>query len=205
MDKIQILQLGDRDWRKRYTVPDTVEIQYKKVLKKTPKNLYDLVILDRTPFDQEIPMLHKAAKAYTLFVTEHVEMTEKTAWLYRCKKGRKLEEKDIQDFLLQETGNYFSKPYGEKFRLNNLAIAQGFSGSVKWEGNQSVCLRGEFGTEFSQAACWRNNIPIFKGQCLELWLEYQKRGMWKSLCQLAGSCPTVRVIQCGKENFRRKS
>lgn len=189
MDKIQILQLGDRDWRKRYTVPDTVEIQYKKVLKKPTKKLYDLVILDRTPFDQEIPMLHKAAKAYTLFVTEHVEMTEKTAWLYRCKKGRKLEEKDIQAFLLQETGNYFSKPYGEKFRLNNLAIAQGFSGSVKWEGNQSVCLRGEFGTEFSQAACWRNNIPIFKGQCLELWLEYQKRGDVEIALSISGFLP----------------
>lgn len=190
MDKIQILQLGERDWRKHYILPDTVELQYKKILKKTPQKLYDLVILDRTPFDQEIPMLHKVTKAYTLFVTEKVEMTGKTVWLYQCKKGQKLEEKSIQDFLLQETGNYFSRPYGEKFSLDNLAIAQGFSGSVRWEGNQRVCISGDFGTEFSQTACWRNNIPIFKGQCMELWLEYQKEGDVDIALSISGFRPS---------------
>lgn len=176
MNKIQILQLGESDWRKLYTLPETVELQYKKILKKTPKKLFDLVILDRTPFEQEIPMLHKVTKAYTLFVTEKVEVTEKTAWLYRCKKGQELKEENIQDFFLQETGNYFSKSYGERIPLDSLTIAQGFSGSVRWEGNRRVCISGDFGTEFSQAACWRYNIFIDKDQYLELWLEYEKEG-----------------------------
>lgn len=174
MEKIQILQIGHKDWREHYTLPDIAEFCCENTLKKPLSKLYDMVFLDRTLSDSEITCLYKAVKAYTLFVTDQVEMTDGMAWLYKSRKGRTIAEADIQEFLLYETKNYFSRPYGEKLNLNNIAVAQGFDGNVKWEGSCGVCLNGNFGTELNQAVYWRNSIPVFEGQCLDLWLEYQK-------------------------------
>lgn len=174
MDKIQVLQVGHKNWEKIYTLPDILEFHYVNTLKKPLPELYDLVFLDRTLSNDEIDCLYKSIKAYTLYITDQAEMTDKMVWLFNSKKGRRIAKIDIQEFLLHDARNYFPKPYGEKFKFINMAIAQGFNGSVKWEGNYCVCLYGDFGTEFNQAAYWRNNNPLFEGQCLDLWLEYQK-------------------------------
>ncbi len=174
MDKIQILQLGAQDWREQYSMPEFVEFHYMKRLDLPPDELYDLVFLERTPSDEEARLLHRATKAYTLYVLDQVELKGKAEWLYKCKKGKRIAENELPDFFLHEARNYFPKPYGEKFQSLNISIAQGFPGSVKWNGNYSVCLEGEFGEEFSQAVFWRNNIPLDRGQCLDLWLEYKK-------------------------------
>lgn len=174
MEKIQVLQLGERDWSECYTLPEEAEFCYIPRLKKAPKKLYDLVILDRCPLEAELPHLEKSTRAYTLFVTEETKMTDKAEWFYKCKKGKRISRGDIQDFLSHEVRNYFSRSYGEKFRPQNLTIAQGFSGSVRWDGGYQACLKGDFGAEFHQAVLWRNNIPIWPGQCLDMWLEYQK-------------------------------
>ena len=176
MDKIYALQLGKKDWREIYTLPEMVEFDYRKELKRKPKRLYDLVFLDRTPMEREIDFLHSATRAYTLFVTEQTELPGRAAWYYHCKKGRRIAREGIQEFLLQETKNYFSSPYGEKIEMYHVAVAQGFRGIVKWNGNYSVCLKGNFGKELNQVLYWRNNIPLLHGQCLEFWLEYRKTG-----------------------------
>lgn len=174
MDKIQVLQIGNKSWKELYTLPDLLELHYADAIRKPLKKLYDLVFLDRTPSDPEITYLYKATRAYTLFITEKVEMTEKTAWLYHSRKGRQITHENVQDFLSHEAKNYFSSQYGEKIPLNSITVAQGFRGMVKWNGNYSVCLKGDFGKDFHQAAFGRQNIPIFQGQCIDLWLEYSK-------------------------------
>ena len=174
MDKIQVLQLGYESWEKTYSLPDTVELSYVENLTKPPKRLYDLVFLDRMPLDCEIVPLRQATRAYTLFVTERVELTGRMDWLYRSKRGRRITSADIPDFLRSEAKRFFPDSYGEKTNLKDLAVAQGFSGSVRWNGNCSVSLEGDFGTEFNQVVFWKYNIPISHGQCLDLWVEYQK-------------------------------
>lgn len=139
-----------------------------------PKTPYDIVFLDREITKEELPLLMKSVKAHTLFVTDGVSFTEELEYLYACKKGRRIANADIQAFLMQEARNYFPKPYGEKFKFNNLSIAQGFLGTVSWNGNYSVSLDGEYGKEYEQIAFWRNNIPVFQGQAIDLWLEYKK-------------------------------
>jgi len=118
--------------------------------------------------------LYQASKAYTLFVTEQVELEGEADWLYRSRKGRRIAVSYLSDFLLHEARNYFPKPYGEKFNPGSLAISRDFKGSVRWNGNYSVCLNVDFGEKLCQAAFWRNNIPVFSGQCIDLWLEYRK-------------------------------
>lgn len=174
LDGIKVLQLGREDWSKVYRLPENIKFYYKDVFDKVPKKPYDIVFVDRKLMDGELSLLMEATKAYTLFVTEDVELTEKMKKYYACKKGKRLAKDKIQDFLLMEARNYFPNPYGEKFKFANLALAQDFSGSVQWDGNYSVTLEGEYGEEWNQIAFWRNNIPVFKGQAIDLWLEYQK-------------------------------
>ena len=82
----------------------------------------------------------------------------------------------MQYFLAHEVRNYYPNPYGEKFNPAKLAISDSFTGRVSCEGNYNLLLEGEFGEDFSQIAYWRYNIPVFEGQCIDMYLEYEKTG-----------------------------
>ncbi len=174
MDEIHILQLGEKDWNEVYDLPENVCLEYADSFKDVSETLYDMCFLDRAPLDEEIEPLYRSVKAYTLFVTEKVVIDGRAAWLCKSRKAQYISEKEIQKFLLEETKYYYPKPYGEKFKFGNLAISRNFSGSVKWNGNYNVTLTGAFGEQFSQVAFWRNNIPMYKGQIIDLWVEYDK-------------------------------
>ena len=174
LDEIRILQLGEKDWNGVYDLPESARLKYADNFKNASKTLYDMCFLDRTPLEEEIEPLYQAVKTYTLFVSEKVIISGRTEWLCKSKKAQHIFTTDIQKFLLEETKFYYPKPYGEKFRFNNLAVSQFFSGSIKWVGNCNVTLMGDFGENFSQIVFWRNNIPMQKGQVIDLWLEYDK-------------------------------
>lgn len=174
LDVIRALQLGKEDWSKHYNLPGNVNLYYTDVFEEAPQRPFDIVFIDRPLLDEELKPLQKATKAYTLFVTEGLELSAGMDEYYICKKGKRIAEADIQRFLLEEVRNYFPKHYGEKFKLNNLSIAQGFSGKVNWDGNYRVTVQGDYGEELNQIAFWRNNIPVAQGEAIELWLEYRK-------------------------------
>ena len=174
MDEIRVLQLGNEDWKQIYELPEKIDLSYMEKFTEVPKKKFDLVLLDRTPFEEEIVPLYQASKAYTLFVTDRVRIQGRMEWLFACKKGQYISEDKIQNFLLQETRFFYSRPYGEKFEPRDIAVAQGFSGAVKWNGSYSVDVSGVFGKDFRQVLYWRYNIPLYKEQVIDLWLEYQK-------------------------------
>lgn len=149
-------------------------MEYSDAFTEIPKKPYDIVFLDRAPLSEELEPLYRGTKAYCLFVTEQVRLTGEAEDYFERKKGKRIQEAKLQEFLQQEARFYYPKPYGEKFRLQAVAIAQGFSGSVRWNGDISVELQGEYGEKLRQVAYWRSNIPIFQGQVLDLWLEYRK-------------------------------
>jgi accessory secretory protein Asp2 len=151
-----------------------VKLSYIDVLEEKPKKIYDIVFIDRILSDKEVKILHEVTKAYTLFVTENVQLSESMQYYYDCKKGKRIAEEEVQNFLFYEARNYFAKPYGEKYSLMSLSIAHGFSDEVKWNGNYSVTLQGDFGEEFRQIVYWRGNVPIQQGQAIDFWLEYEK-------------------------------
>jgi len=174
LEVIRILQLGSSDWSKQYELPNYIDFSYAEHFVEAPRSPYDIVFVARKLLGREMNELMKATKAHTLFVTEDIELDKDLAYLFDCKKGRRIAYADLAAFFAHEARNYFSKPYGEKFRFNNLSIAQGFLGIVSWNGNYSVELEGEYGNTFEQIAFWRNNIPVFEGQAIDLWLEYKK-------------------------------
>lgn len=174
LDEIHVLQLGEKDWNGVYDLPEFVSLNYIDCFEQAPPILYDMCFLDRTPLEEEILPLYQTVKAYTLFVTDQVELSGRVEQLCKSKKAQRIAAADIQEFLLKETKYYYPKPYGEKFRFNHLSISRYFSGSIEWNGNYNVTLTGEFGEKFSQIVFWRNNVPMQKGQVIDLWLEYQR-------------------------------
>lgn len=174
MARINILQIGEEDWNGIYTLPEYVTLDYAESLEEAPEKAYDMFFLDREPLDAEVELLYRAAKAYTLFVTDKVDMQGQAQWLCRSRKAQCIAETDIQRFLTEESRYYFPRPYGEKFHLRDVAIAQGFRGKVKWNGNYSVELEDDFGEEFRQVAFWRYNNPMPKGEMADFWIEYDK-------------------------------
>lgn len=208
LEKIQALQIGDKDWNKIYRVPEEVELCYVDRVDEPFEQPFDLVFLDRAPGEREVDYIHRAAKAYTLFVTEHVELAGKAVWLYESRKGRRLREAEVGDFLLHEAPNYFPKSYGEKISLRDLTVARGFSGSVTWNGGYSVCLEGSFGERLRQAVWWRTNIPVYRGQCLDLWLEYEKDetvsiALTVTLFALGSICEVAEKWEFSQEELER--
>lgn len=174
MDEICILQLGKENWSDKYTLPEIIKIDHVNTFLEPPRKLYDMVFLDQTPMDEEIEPLRQATRAYTLFLTESVDINDRVDWLCKCKKAQRIAKADIQRFLLQEVRYYSLHSYGEKVRLINLSISQDFSGSVKWNGNYNVTLTGGFGNNFRQIVFWRYNVFIPPDQVIDLWLEYDK-------------------------------
>lgn len=172
--KINALQLGNTNWKDEYNLPSVVDWNYNQSLSEMPKETFDIVFLDKTPSKSEIEILMDCTKAYCLFVTDKFELTGDVRRFYKSRVGKKLEKKDIQNFLTHELKNFYPKPYGEKFKLQNISVAQSYKGTVKWHGNISVELNSDYGEEYNQVVYWRNNIPIETGQTIEFWLEYEK-------------------------------
>ena len=153
MGEIRVLQIGNEDWNGIYQIPPEIRVDYTDCYVGASKRPYDIYFLDRLPQDGEIDFIYKEARAYTLFYTEKVRMEDvgtgsRAEWLFCCKKAKEIKTAEIGRFLKEEAFYYFSKPYGENYGIKTIAIAHGFKGSVKWEGNYSVILRGFFGEGF---------------------------------------------------------
>lgn len=174
LDKIHVLQLGERNWNELYRLPATVIIEYAEVFTDSSTKDYDIVFLDRIPLDEEVEHLYRVTKAYTLFVTEKVKACGRIKWLFICRKAQYIDTNNVQDFLLKEVKYYFPESYGEKFEPNDIAIQRNFHGFVKWNGKCNVTLEGSFGKKMRQVALWRKNIPVFREQTIDLWLEYRR-------------------------------
>lgn len=174
MAKIRILQLGEDDWNERYSLPETVQLDHMYELKELSEKPYDMFFLDRDPSDEETELLYRMVKAYTLFVTDKVDRKNRSEWLCRSRGAQYIPENDIQRFLMEESRYYFPHPYGEKFSLKDVSVAQGCRGTVKWNGNQNILLEGDFGEDFHQVAYWRYNSRLSKGEMADFWLEYDR-------------------------------
>ncbi len=174
MNEIRVLQLGTENWKKQYRLPEYVRWVYASEFTRASAKLYDMVFLDRQPREEEYAALDASTRAYTLYVTEHVAIEGNMKEFYEQKCGQVLQESQIQRFLLREIRFYFTRSYGEKYQMDKLTPAEHFSGTVRWNGNHDLTLRGDFGSSMRQAAFWRNNIPLLQDQVLDLWLEYEK-------------------------------
>lgn len=175
MEEIKVLQVGADDWSRIYALPDRIEFTYTARFEKEEGALsYDIVFVDGKITDNEAQDLYEVTKAYTFYVTDRVKLEGRLEWLYRSRKGKRLQADQIQQFLRNEIKYFYPGSYGEKFRHQDVSVSRNYMGSIQWNGNHELILTGKFGAEYTQAVFWRRNIPVKKEQTLDLWLEYQK-------------------------------
>lgn len=176
MKTIRVLQLGKKDLSKLMRVADCAEWYYEPDFSELPEKDFDVAILGRIITEDELEYLVRSLRAYTLFITEKVRFKRDsfTRQLMVRKKGKRISEEELKILLEEGLQDYFSGSYGEKFKPFNLSVAQGFMGNVSWRGFEGLDLDGDFGNELTQAAFWRNDIPIEGNQTIEFWLEYAK-------------------------------
>lgn len=174
MEKIRILQIGTEDWKNKYSFPSYIKHIFADGKVKYKKEIYEIVVLERNLEPDEIKAVKNMSYSYCLFAVDSFELDEANGLLFEQRMGKLLPTYNIQDFINNEAKKYFSKPYGEKFNPGTVGIANGFKGQVKWNGQYSVSLDGDYGYEMKQIAFWRGNIPLEEGQAIDFWLEYKK-------------------------------
>lgn len=174
MDKINALILSNDDWTSEYNIPEYIDVEVSLGDALKSKKLFDITIIDRNLLRGECKILRNVTKAYTVFFVDAVDLPDYTLELYNSRMAATLNKRDIQSFLDEGIRNFFSKPYGEKYSSRDLCVSSMFSGDVSWNGGFDVEISGDFGEEYQQIAYWKSNIPIYRGQCIEYYLEYNK-------------------------------
>lgn len=168
------MQVGNEDLSLTLHIPDFVDWNYVDDLEEATERGYDVCVLNRCVNKEEAYILLKKIRAYTLFLLEDVDVDKWTTWICTSRRAKVLDIQTLQEFIDEDIHLFYSYTYGEKFVPQTLSISQSFKGSVFWDGFSGVELDGDYGDDFYQIAYWRYNIPLFKGQTLDLWLEYEK-------------------------------
>lgn len=175
MDKIEVLFVTDSFEKFNFRdLPKWIKsVEWDDSLLDS-KEYFDIVILDRNVSDSEQMTLLRITKAYCLFYVNTLIPDDLTENLIKRKLGKSMSLEALEILIKTRGKDYFSYTYGEKGKPENIGIAQGFKGSVKWNGQYSVSLNGDYGNDFNQIAFFRYNLPIEKQQSLDFWLEYKK-------------------------------
>ncbi len=174
MEKIRILQIGENNWIERFDIPSNVKVINMAGKVHDLGEIFEIVVLERNITKDELEAVKEMSYSYCLFAVDCFVMDAITINLFAQRMGKRLGEKEIQHFMDNDAKKYFAKPYGEKFSPGMIGLAQGFTGSVKWNGQYSVCTEGDYGENLRQIAFWKGNIPIEDGQAIDFWLEYKK-------------------------------
>lgn len=176
METVRVLQLGTEDFSKLMQISKCAEWHYEPDFSQLPEKDFEVVILDREITDDEFNYLIRFMRAYCLFITEKVPLKKDgiTQQLFVRKMGKRIYAEELKILLKEELPDYFPGSYGEKYELQNVAVAQGFKGKVSWKGLERIDLEGDYGGELKQIIFWRNNLPFAEDQSIDFWLEYEK-------------------------------
>lgn len=80
MNKISVLQVGNEDLSLTLHIPDFVDWNYVDDLKEATERGYDVCVLSRCVNKEEVYILLKKIRAYTMFVLDSVELKGWTKW-----------------------------------------------------------------------------------------------------------------------------
>lgn len=166
--------MGNEDLSLRLHIPDYVEWNYTNDLGLAKERGYDVCVLNRCVNEKEASVLLKKVRVYTLFLLDDVQVDQWTTWICTSRRAKVLDISTLQEFIDKDIHLFYSYTYGEKYAPHSLSISQSFKGRVFWDGFSGVELDGDYGVDYYQIAYWRGNIPVFKDQSIDFWLEYEK-------------------------------
>lgn len=176
---VHVIQIGPYHWDRILTIPENVDWNHivtpaeDDILEKALPKKCDVLILDMNISDAHLRALEKPVRPYTCFYTDRIDLNRPMMmdFLDR-KKAVKLDKGSYQRFVNQIPEKMFSKQYGARWCSEILIPREGIPYSI--DGHAYVVFDNDYGSDFTQIANWCYNLPIKKGESLDLWLEYSK-------------------------------
>ena len=183
-DKLQILQIGSRNWSHDYELPENMEWHFfwprsttaiKKVMKMEGLRTFSAVLIENPEHLSDLIPLMRKITPYTIFYPDTAEP----------------QSKDLQDFLKKTCAQAtdFSNPsellrllskalfrgqYGDKLVPIDMIVNPAFTGKIRYNGYENLELLGNYGQDFRPLISWKYNIRASDFNPVELWLEYEK-------------------------------
>ncbi|MBP3783418.1 MAG: accessory Sec system protein Asp2 [Butyrivibrio sp.] len=180
---INVLHIGKKDTKSEYMLPPEVTWFHVDPLECTEipariKNK-ELPVFEVILMEQEINDLYymeSAINPYSLvlFRDKDRELSSAFEELIRRKMGFVIDKERSNDFIEHLPQKFFSGQYGDKLHIDEADISRQFVKDIVFDGNRSVSMEGNFGKKWSSIVSFRYNVPLDKGQPLELWLEFTK-------------------------------
>lgn len=104
MKTVRVLQLGATDFSSQMEIAECGEYHYEPDFSVLPEKDFDVVILDREITRDESEYLIRSMRAYTLFLTDTVDLekTDETRQLFIMKRGKQISQQELRTLLKDE-------------------------------------------------------------------------------------------------------
>ena len=180
---INLLHIGKLDTRIKYVLPPEVTWHHvspsecaeipDRVRKKILPG-FEVILLEEEI--SEIFEMESVIDPYSLVLCHEkdVNLSIEFVGLIGRKMGYVIDDAMANDFFRRLPQRFFGGQYGAKMHTNEMDISRRFVKDISFDGNRCVSMEGDFGKNWSSLVTWRYNVPLNKGEPLELWLEYTK-------------------------------
>ena len=182
----KILQIGIDNWKRYYDIPSNMDWYYlcpnsstalRKIMDMEAIKSFDAILIEEGQYIRDLlPFIHQI-NPYTLMYN-HDFKTNDAAVIDLLKRScaQAVDFSDPQQLLDDLSTSLFGGGYGDKLFPSSIKVHPSFHGSISYQGLDYLTLKGDFGEDFSQVACWSGNFVVGKDFPIELWLEYEKYG-----------------------------
>ena len=105
--------MGNEDLSLQLHIPDYVEWNSVNDLKEATEKSYDVCVLSRCVKKEEVYILLKKIRAYTMFVLDSVELKSWTKWIYASRMAKYVDMDSLQTFIDKDIQLFYSYTYPE--------------------------------------------------------------------------------------------
>ncbi|WP_022768322.1 accessory Sec system protein Asp2 [Butyrivibrio sp. NC2007] len=180
---INLLHIGLLDTKAKYVLPPQVNwhhispsecAEIPELIKNRELPSFEVVLLEEEI--SEIYEMESAIEPYSLILCHNKDsnLSFEFVNLIGRKMGVVIDDAMANEFFRRLPQRFFGGQYGAKLHTFDADISRRFVNEIYFDGNRSVCMEGDFGNNWSSLVTWRYNVPLDKGEPLELWLEYTK-------------------------------
>lgn len=143
----------------------------------------DVLVIGSRPDAAVLDALAGLAAAHNVFSLVPAE-EEKTPWkIFQKRKMVQYLPAITQEWVDALPLRYWRGQYGERAKMEELAISRDFHGEIHFHGHDRIFLNGAFGVDYEPLVEWRFHYMLEKDRDRDLWLEYSAdRGVVLRLC-----------------------
>ncbi len=180
---IKLLHIGDIDTKTKYPLPPEVTwchvapsecAELKERIRSKELPVFEVVLIESEI--SEIYEMDSVIDPYSLIYCHNKDndLSAEFVEFISRKMAYVIDEGMVAGFFRRLPQRFFRGQYGAKLCVDEADIYRAFVKDITFYGHRCASMEGDFGGKWSTLVSWRYNIPLDKGEPLELWLEYVK-------------------------------